>query len=204
MEWRPTTWEDIRKYYADTYIKIPDTGDQLWYVLNVSPDGVILRSTDEPAEETLLELHEDQPYIVEMILPHKSTFQYQDLVCFIERIPAQQYRRGISSSNCKLWIMTQNGTWQQTGLEGKILNAYVNKQVFSPLSILKKTPSLLGIALSPRWSINKALGRVFVDTIAVGSVNLDKKTYTIPSIIQPEFEKILKYHGEYGTFRSES
>lgn len=197
MEWRPSNWEDIRKYYGETYIKIPDTGEQLWWVLSVEPTQVILRSTLADKEESLLELHEDQPYVVEMVLPHKSTFQFNDHAYFMERVPAQQYRRGIANTNCKLYMLRENSCWQQISLRDDILNAYVNKQSFIPPGAASKYAS---IALSPRWSMTKA-GSVFVDMIQAGSINFETKMYTVTGVIRPEFEKLLKIHGEYGTYR---
>lgn len=197
MEWRPSNWEDIRKYYGETYIKIPDTGEQLWFVVSVASDSVILRSTLPGKEESLLELHEDQPYVVDMVLPHKSTFQFNDNAYFMERVPAQQYRRGISSSNCKLYQLRDTGSWQQVSLKDEILNAYVNKQSFLPIGAGVKYSS---IALAPRWSMSRN-GYIFVDMLQAGSINFETKQHNVTSLVRPEFEKLLKIHGEYGTYR---
>lgn len=177
---------DIERYYYQTWIKLPEFGDKLFFVQNVSSEMVT--GTDDNGDYFELLLSDEAPYPVEYVLPHKAIFQWKERAVMLQRIPARQYRRGLSSGNTKV---VDCSTGESISLTTNLLKAFVSKQRFSPFSAAFAAKSKMkSVALSPRMWFHRSLGRVCVDFTPVAQYDYETKRLTmllpifLPEIMQ--------------------
>jgi len=96
----PSVWQDIRKYYENSYVKFLEYGEELFFITRVRENGIL--GTDASGAEFSLSLDEDAPYHLTYNLPHKGLFQMDNSTYLLHRVPAQQYSRGITNNNTKI------------------------------------------------------------------------------------------------------
>ena len=185
MEWNVDNSADIKKYYNNTYVKFPETGERLFYVNEVT--GSHVRGVDEDDEMFQVLLHHDQPFPVKYLLPHKSYFQYDRYAAFLYRIPAQQYSRGLCKGNTAIGLLTGEGLSMQH-FSFKLLRAYTSKQNYLSLDQAIKS-SNYSTALSPRFAVT-ASGVIFVDNKALGKVTGDNVILSQKSIFNSDLQKL--------------
>jgi hypothetical protein len=192
MQFNTETWEDIQRYYRQTYLKFKETGDTLFYIRDVRPDKVT--GTDENGTEFALHLNYDDPYEVDYILPNKSYFQYAKRACMLQRIPAKQYRRGICADNVRITGLSKTGGLVAIDVTFDSLKAFVSKQAFPSLStVLMQKQKPLSVALSPRFAFVPVGGFLFCDQTCVAQVDAKAKTILIlHSIFKPEIENLIE------------
>jgi hypothetical protein len=185
------TWEDINRYYRQTYIKFKETGDTLFYIRDVRPERV--SGTDEDGTEFALHLNYDDPYEVDYILPNKSYFQYAKRACMLQRIPAKQYRRGICSDNVRITGLSKTGGIAAIDVNFESLKAFVSKQAFPSLrTVLLQKQKPLSVALSPRFAYVPEGGFLFCDQTCVAKVEKRAKTIQIlQPIFKPEIDVLI-------------
>lgn len=95
----PSVWQDIRKYYENSYVKFQEYGDTLFYIKRVRETEII--GVDENDDEFLLTLEEDVPFNLTYTLPHKGLFMVDGSPHLLHRVPAVQYSRGLTQQNTK-------------------------------------------------------------------------------------------------------
>lgn len=192
MLFNSQTYEDIHRYYRNTYVKFKETGDCLFFINQVSQN--VVSGTDEDGTAFDLYLNNDDPYEVDYVLPNKSYFQYAKRACMLQRIPAKQYRRGLCSDNVRITALTKTGGSQTMDISFEVLKAFVAKQAYPSIrTVLTQRPKPLSIALSPRFAYVPDAGVLFCDQLSVAII--DKKENTlkiIRSIFTPEIEKLVK------------
>lgn len=192
MQFKRSNWEDISRYFKQTFVKFKETGDKLFYIRNVRSDVVEGMEKDSCPFE--LYLWEDQPYEVDYVLPHKSFFQYAKRAVLLERIPAKQYQRGLSSGNTKLRALGRDGTTTNLDLSFDTLGAFVEKQPWMSLTdaVANKVKNY-SVVLSPRMAYIPFTNTIYVDMLAVATVNKKAKTvYINHPIFKPEIAELVK------------
>jgi hypothetical protein len=189
MECIQDNYTDINRYYKKTYIKLAEFGDKLFFVNEVDSDGIYL--TDREGVEYKISLHNDAPYNIDLIFPHKTLYQYGDYCALLTRVPARQYHRGIANSNCSISVLTQSG-WEDVGLNWEVLEAYVYKPQFKSLEQALKCNN--SYALSPTFAVvysDEASHNIYCYNNKVGKVNRIVGKYNINPLILPEFNSLL-------------
>lgn len=188
-----SNWKDIDRYYRNTWVKLPDTGDELYYISHVTTQEV--KATTLSGEQTVIYLSDSHPYDLGYVLPHKSFFQHEEHACQLIRVPAQQYKRGVCSDNTTVAVITSKGGRQSVDLTGDLLKAYVEKQAFKSLdNCLQMRGTLLSTPLSPRFAIGlpttgTILGYITLDDELVATVNKAGKIVPKYDVFIPELAK---------------
>ena len=195
MLFNSQTYEDIHRYYRNTYVKFKETGDCLFYINQVSQN--VVSGTDEDGTAFDLYLNNDDPYEVDYVLPNKSYFQYAKRACMLQRIPAKQYRRGLCSDNVRITALTRTGGNQGIDISFEVLKAFVAKQAYPSIrTVLTQRPRPLSIALSPRFAYVPDQGILFCDQLSVASIDKKENTLRIlRSIFTPEIEVLVQGSG---------
>lgn len=173
MKCSSSNWEDVRKYYEGTYVKLKETGEQVWYVNAVTSEGISFYSLDK--EVACYKFSEGECYI-EYALPHKTTFQSGEAAYHLTRIPARMWKKGLSEKNTAFKVLTSKG-WHSAGNSMQLYNAFVNKPSYiSYKDALQgiKEGNIISAALSPRMAISKNK-KLYVDTKHIGRVFVSKK-----------------------------
>lgn len=171
MLFKTENYDDIRKYYLGTYIKLKEFGDLLFRIDRVERTSV--SGQVEDGREFILYMNQDDPYEIDYVLPHKSYFQLNEDACQLYRIPARQYRRGLCVDNTRVARVSAGGKQESLGdLDFDILKAFVSKQPFVPLSkaVSKECASLRSVVLTPRMAYHRATKSLYIDFTNVASV----------------------------------
>jgi hypothetical protein len=182
--------EDIKKYFQHTYVKFKETGDQIWYIGHVDHDKIVCN--DKNKEEVAIDL--EIGYQIEFILPRKAVFQYGSQCVMLNRIPARQWKKGLSKQNTEFNVLGYDGTWTKKNFDIDWIEAYVNKPSYyttdAALFEFKRDNSDVGsVALTPRISFTRT-GKVFIDRLLVGKVDLETNQLICKKIFQPELSSL--------------
>lgn len=185
MEVRKDNWEDVKKYFHQTYVKISSEGERVWYVQEVGPSYIVVKCNN-PAEEA--QISYDFPFSFDYVLPHKTTFQYQNRAMILSRIPAQQWKKGLNKLNTQFETLNREGVWGNHPFSLEAIEGYVNKPGYftfqEALDLLSKGAAE-SCALNPRMSLSGS-GSLFVDTTLVGKYDQVKKQLVIKSLFENE------------------
>lgn len=189
MQFIPQNTDDIIRYYKNTFVKFKETGDTLYYIKYIKDSCVSGVSQDSTPFE--LYLSEEHPYEVEYVLPHKSFFQWKDHACLLQRIPAKQYQRGISSNNVSLKLLGARGSGHEIPLDFDVLTAFVSKQMFFSLDSAT-TSEKTSVALSPRMAFIPSNRQIYLDFLCVGQLTPKRKfVKCFHEIFRPELERLV-------------
>lgn len=190
----PNAAGDIERYYLNTWVKLSEFGDKLFFIQYC--DASKVTGEDDNGDYFELLLDEDYPYSVDYVLPHKSVFQWKDRAVMLQRIPARQYRRGLCSGNTQI-VDCQTG--ERVVLSKNLLKAFVNKQRFSPFSAAFAAKSKMkSVALSPRMWFQRASGMVYIDFTQVAKYDYETKKITmIKPIFLPEIMQHMVDNNEH-------
>lgn len=182
------SWEDVKKYYGNTYVKFPDlTGDHLWYVEHVSPDKILV--TDSNGEEAGIDLLVG--YEITYVIPGRATFQYGPNAVQLSRQPARQWKKGMCKANTSFFALGMAG-WGTQEFNIKIIEGFINKPSYYTIDLALKgfeKGELVSAALSPRVSVRKD-GKVYIDKVLVARISLDKKEILFRKLFKPELEPL--------------
>lgn len=184
---KPSNWGDVQRYYENTYVKLPEYGDKLFYIYSVSEMKVLFKDSD--GEEGIIYLSDDFPYDLNFVLPHKSLFQMGKYCYQMVRIPAKQYYRGITQENCSIFRLS-NGSWRAQSLDWDLLNGYVSKSPFTTLSIAMKN-GFHSAALSNRISWSGVGNYLYCDRIRIGQVLTDNNVLLLHPLFELEMKQLL-------------
>lgn len=160
----PSVASDIERYYRDTYVKFNGFGERLFYIDSVTPECVT--GTDENGDEFCMNLHEEEPFLVDFVLPRRKVFQLGRQAALLHRIPARQYKRGISSNNTQISYVGLNSF---ADVCFSNLTKFVTKQPYGKL-VDAFTSENYSIALNERFSVVIGSGSIFVDLVCVGKL----------------------------------
>lgn len=190
MECIQENWRDIARYFQDTWVKLEGYGDTLFHVEHVNQTRMAGTTQDNDYFE--IELHNHQPFNLNYVLPHKAVFQYGKRAVILQRTPAKQFKRGLSSENVAV-SFTDSGT--MLGLDISVLKAYTAKQNYRSFgeAFSKKGTKDLSVALTPRMSCVRATGRIYIDTTHIGDYNRDTNVITLGI---KKFLPEIRYHIE--------
>jgi len=167
MQFVPSVWQDIRKYYEGSYVKFSEYGESLFFIERVREDHII--GQDEQADPFILTLDEEVPYTLTYNLPHKGLFVKDGYTYMLHRVPAQQYSRGITTGNTKIVEVT---TGKAQSLTFQMLRAFVEKQPYVSLAeALHSKGDMKCVALSRRFAFHRPKQLLYVDTTPIGSYN---------------------------------
>ena len=175
-------WDDVKKYYGNTYVKCNETGETVWLVSEVSPNQVVLKSSS--GEEVAINLMKD--YNLDYIIPGKATYQYGNNAVQLSRIPARQWKKGICKQNTSFTSLTSDGSWIPLAFDISTIESFVNKPAYYDVdhAILELKQNRLGsVALTPRISISQS-GKVFIDKVLVAKVSFVTKEIVMKKILK--------------------
>jgi hypothetical protein len=188
MIFTSAVYEDISRYYRNTYVKFKEHGDRLFFIRAVGPDSV--RGTDEEGTEFVIHLDDEHPYEVDYILPRKSLFQYGKRSCMLQRIPAKQYQRGLSNGNTSIQSLNKMGGLAKHDIGFDVLKCYVAKQAYPSMDVtIANKARNISTAMSQRISYVHDCRGFFVDNVAVAT--LDKPSRSI-NMLHKVFTKELQ------------
>lgn len=184
--------DDISRYYTNTYVKFPETGEKLHYIREVARHAVL--GSDEDGNDFELFLSDEFPYEVDYVLPKKGFFQYGKAAHLLFRVPAKQYQRGLSEGNTKVHRINKSGEISEQSLEFQLLKAYVQKQAYPSFeTAMANKEGMYSVALSQRFALAPSARALFLDGQLCAIVQ--PKTKTVEShfsILRPELEEIVK------------
>jgi len=164
-------YEDIRKYYNHTIIKLPElSGDRLWQILSITPDEIKLQDVD--GMEIYMDLND--PYTVEYPLPSRTVYQYQDRAALLTRKPAKQYYRGLHKDNTQLAFYHNDGGLCSMVWDIGVLQQFVDKPAYQDIHTINLEEHY-------SWALSKHIalartGSIMVLNQSVGVANFTEKT----------------------------
>lgn len=181
MQFTPSNRNDIEKYYLGTFIKIkqqpvetlpevPLNPDTLYYIDHV--DSMKVTGKNENDVPFCIWLSDKFPFEIDYVLPHKSFFQQGKNAVLLERIPAQQYYRGIHQGNTQMTYL-HGSLVKKLPINFNNLKAFVTKQSFYSLSGAVAS-SHASCVLTPRMAYNSLSKTINIDHIPVAKVDKDK------------------------------
>jgi hypothetical protein len=178
-------YEDIKRYYANTIIKLPAlSGDRLWQIVSISLDEV--KMVDVDGMEIYIDLNEE--YEVEYPLPGRVVYQTANQRAgLIHRRPAKQYYRGLHKENTSLSCYTADGSIQGMAWSLHTLQEFVDKPCY-------QDPNTIDPEDGDSWAINPHMavtsyGRVMVLTQNVALVDWQEKSI---NMLKPLFKQEVK------------
>ena len=180
----PSAHKDIARYYSGTYVKFREHGDKLFYIHRVYSDRVegIMADRDEQGDrrEFVVHLYEEHPYEVDYILPNKAAFQYKKQAHLLQRIPAQQYQRGLCDKNTCILAVGRSGATRGQELNFELLQAFVQKQAYPSLNeaVANKMKND-STALSSRMVYIPSTRTIYVDNLSVATISVGTKEITL-------------------------
>jgi len=187
MRFSPSVWRDIERYYLNTWVKFQEFGDRLFYIERVTESEVT--GIDQERNEFLLALAEEEPYTLTYVLPHRAVFQYEGNAMLLQRIPARQYKRGLSAENTGIRLVTTTGNLD---MRIEYLIAYVNKQNYPSLKdAIFSSNKKRSVALGGRFSFDKVSQSIFLDTRPIARYFRDEKILRVLSLFRNEITEFV-------------
>lgn len=193
MQLVSSNWRDIQKYYDQCFIKIRDFGDKIFFVDKVTPEFVLFK--DKDGQEGIIHLHDEVPYNLDMVLPHKAMFQIGDYAYLMQRIPARQYNRGITSQNCTIKKLSLSG-WTNSSVSFMNLSGYTEKTAYRPADVVFKREQGSEV-LSARFAYLAGTYSIYCDTKQVATLDPVNKRIMCRPLIEAELATILGPNSEY-------
>ncbi len=171
MIFHRSNYDDIRRYYSNTIIKLPQlTDDRLWQVVHITMDEVKLVDVD--GMEIYIDLEEE--YEVEYPLPGRVVYQLPEgHAGLLYRKPAKQYFRGLHKDNTCLSVYTETGELIGNSWTLKNLQEFVDKPCYQDINSINIDEGF-SWALTPHMVFTRS-GRVKVLSTTVASASFKTK-----------------------------
>jgi hypothetical protein len=187
MQFKPSVWRDIQKYYQGTFVKFKEFGEKLFYIDVVNAGEI--HGKDEDENPFILYLVEEAPYTLEYVLPSRATFNYKGSAYMLQRVPARQYQRGLSTGNTRL-IEIPSGKAQSVNFPA--LKAFVEKQVYPTIkdAIYGKGKEKV-LAVSSRMSFSRPHQALFVDCVQVATFDRARSLFKVNPLFKPELQELI-------------
>ena len=188
------TWEDVKKYYHQTFVKFKETGEEIYYIKEVNSSEIVAENMQGEEVGIIVE----NGYTIDYILPRKTLYQEAGSVVMLSRIPARMWKKGLNKQNTKFEVWDGH-TWVAQSFSIQRINGFVNKPgYYQPDTILANFGDgvYLGWALNSRMWIG-ASGQIYVDKTAIGKINKEKNTILVKTLFESNvkeiFEDLVKY-----------
>jgi hypothetical protein len=171
MIFHRSNYDDIKRYYANTIIKLPEiSGDRLWQIVSMTPDEIKLHDVD--GTEVYIDLNDE--YEVDYPLPGRVVYQCADRACILLRRPAKQYYRGLHKENTTLSYYNADGAFSGYQWSIETLQMFVDKPAY-------QDPHTIVLSEGMSWALNKHMavcrsGAVMVLGTYVAQVDWPNKT----------------------------
>lgn len=183
-------WEDVKKYYHQTYVKFKEEGDTLFHIDRVDPDKIVAKATNGE----LVGIDLTIGYNIEYVIPGKAVFQYGNIVVMLSRIPARMWKKGMSSQNTKFEAFDKSGKWTKIPFSAELIEGFINKPCYTePKEALKEfvnpNSTLEAAALTPRITFGRN-GKLMVDQTIVAKYDFDTKIFTVKALFQKEVAEL--------------
>lgn len=182
MIFHRSNYDDIRRYYNNTIIKLPEiSGDRLWQIISISPDEVKLEDVD--GVEVYIDLNEE--YEVDYPLPGRTVYQCGNRAMLLARRPAKQYYRGLHKENTSVSSYSCSGNISNFAWDIQTLQQFVDKPAY-------QDPITINPDEGDSWAINKHMvvcqnGYIMVLSRPIGKINWEDKTILVlSSLFRPE------------------
>lgn len=180
-------YEDVKKYYQGTWVKITECGDRIYTVDKVTSKYTDLSSPSRGDGDEYAEIRIDMEvgYTLDYVIPKKTVYQYGEKALLLQRIPARMWRKGMDSKNTEFLSLDTKGNWKKTSLATPVIEGFVNKPSYYTVedALVGFQNALDSAALTPRIAFCKE-GQVYIDTIYVGRVK--GKALTFKAIYEPD------------------
>lgn len=181
-----SNYEDIRKYFLHTFVKVQEYNDQLFYVKQVDPAYVYLESTDQQIDFRI-DLTKD--YNLNYIIPRKTVYQFNNVAACLARIPARQFKKGLCKQNTQISLLGATG-WGPIEFSMTTIEAFINKPAYmSVAQFMEVSGEVQSAALSPRFAVSRG-GAVYLDTTLVAKANFETKIVTTRKVFEPDIAKL--------------
>lgn len=186
MIFHRANYEDIRKYYSHTIIKLPElSGDRLWQIVSITPDEIKLHDVD--GMEIYMDLND--PYTVEYPLPARTVYQYGHRAALLVRKPAKQYYRGLHKDNTSLSVYRSDGTLSSLAWSLETLQQFVDKPAYQDIHTIN-------LEEQDSWALSRHIalcrtGVIMVLNKCVGIALFDTKTVKLQkSLFKQEVQQV--------------
>ena len=187
MIFHQKNYEDIKRYYNNTIIKLPElSGDRLWQIVHITPAEVKLIDVD--GMEIYMDLEHE--YQVEYPLPGRAVYQMSGgSAGILYRKPARQYFRGLSKENTALGRYTSSGDIVGASWGIHTLQEFVDKPCYQDVNTIDFNNDF-----NESWALNKHMvlcrqGPVIVQTKRIALVYTEDKTViVIHELFKPEIK----------------
>jgi hypothetical protein len=176
--------EDISRYYKNCYVQFKERGTLLHRVDKITDKKVTgVNENDDPF---VLELREEDPYVMSFVLPKKALFRHRNSLYLLEKKPAKQFKRGISSENT---LITNVATGTRAEIGFSILKSYVSKQTHVSLreAMTKRGASII----SSRFWYSPGNGSLYLDRQLVASIFVDGSFKMVLNSFLEDVEELL-------------
>lgn len=187
MLWSTDNVDDIRRYYLNTYVKLPTTGDRIWYVKRVNDTYVEMVDADG-FDKGIVPL--DEPFEVGYVIPKRTVYQYKNMAAFLVRHPAKQYNRGLSEKNTRIAYLDADNRWRSMAFTAELIQEFVDKPAYQNPYLAVNDPSLTSVALDPCFSMHINSGVIYLHQQSVGCYIKESNTVKGPALLQPELSKL--------------
>lgn len=183
-------WEDCKKYYQETWVKFKEEGDnKIFYISEVGPKYLLAK--DINGEVVGVDLEEG--YTIEYAIPKKTTFQHGEHALHLFRIPARMWKKGMNKQNTNFNYLNPVDGWLHCGFDSQIINGFVNKPTYytvkDALNEFQKSVHLKSAALNSRIAMSNK-GMVYVDTVPVARVDIEKENVVVKKLFEPEITQL--------------
>jgi hypothetical protein len=187
MIFHRSNYEDIKRYYSNTIIKLPAvSGDRLWQIVSMNMDEVKLVDVD--GMEIYIDLNEE--YEVEYPLPGRVVYQTSEgRAALLHRRPAKQYYRGLHKENTSLSCYLGDGSLTCLSWNLQSLQEFVDKPCY-------QDPNLIVPGDASSWALNPYMavcnsGRVMALTTCVAVAAFSSKEIMVTkSLFKPEIKAV--------------
>ena len=156
-------WKDIQKYYQGTFVKFRELGDLApVYIDKVTSDAVwgVLHNGEKVELQLCL-----AGYELDYCIPKKTVYQNGEYAYILERIPARQWKKGLSEQNTSVSIISETGEFSPTMFRMVDIYTFVNKPQYRKLSDLSN--GCRSVALNNRFYAVQN-GFIYSDTHCLG------------------------------------
>lgn len=123
-------WKDIQKYYHGTFVKFRELGDIPVYIDKVT--GEAIWGVLHDGEKVELQLCQEG-YQLDYCIPKKTVYQVGRTAYILERVPARQWKKGLSEQNTSVSMITPSGEFSKVSMNMNNIYAFVNKPDYRDL-----------------------------------------------------------------------
>jgi hypothetical protein len=190
------SWEDVKKYYAQTFVKFKETGEDIFYIKEVNSSEIVAENIQGEEVGIIVE----NGYNIDYILPRKTLYQEGSTIVMLSRVPARMWKKGLNKQNTKFetWV---GDNWVGQSFSIQRVNGFVNKPgYYQPDTVL----SQLGNSVYYGWALNSRMwvcssGQIYIDKTAIGKINKEKNVILVKPLFESDIREVFKDLVKYKT-----